>query len=145
MVDSNQRLGLIDYGQCKRLTLAQARPLAHLILAVRDEEDDETVAAAMRACGFQTKNDSTVFLASFGRLLFSKIQPHAMDHKWHRELHSSDQFTEFPQFALMVARVSGILRGIGLTFMHNLNMSELWGEHAEALLAEGDDAVDYPL
>ena len=143
MVTPDHQLGLIDYGQCKRLTLAEARPLARLILAIHRREGDEAVAQCMRECGFASKNDDAFFLASFGRLIFEKMQPYSMDRAWHVALHKRDQFTRYPDFAVMTGRLSGILRGVGLTFMHNLSMADLWAPHAQALLDEGDAAIEY--
>ena len=145
LMTPDKQIGLIDYGQCKRLTVPEARALAHLILAIHHDSDNETVADAMRGCGFVSKNDNSTFLASFARLIFHKIEPHVLDHKWHMALHKSDQITQFPQSAIMVGRLSGILRGVGLTFMHNVSIADMWAPHAQTLLDEGEDAVEYLL
>ena len=134
LITPDQQIGLIDYGQCKRLTKAEVREFAQLIVAIGNEAPDQEVADAMRGCGFVSRDDNTEFLASFGRLIFSHIRPEYADPQWHRNLHTSDGLLAFPRSLLLVSRTAGILRGIGLSFMHNLSIADLWAVHAQAVL-----------
>lgn len=61
------KIGLIDFGQCKRLTPEERVKVARLLLSVADNASDETIASHFRDLGIQTSNDSTHFLASFAR------------------------------------------------------------------------------
>eukprot|EP01052_Picozoa_sp_SAG31_P006787 SAG31_NODE_316_length_17841_cov_33.716154_7_plen_496_part_00 len=98
------RIGLIDFGQCKRVSQADRRLLADLLLAVK-MRDEAGTAAAFRAAGMQTKNDSDFFLGRFGRLLFGKLEPQMMERSWHHELHKRDRIVQFPTDLLMVYRM----------------------------------------
>jgi len=49
------RLGLIDYGQCKRLNEDIRQKFAKLLLLVQNEGSDQEIAAAFRATGLITK------------------------------------------------------------------------------------------
>lgn len=69
------KLGLIDYGQCKRLNPDERARVAKLIVSVADDASDEVIAANLRAMGIKTKNDSTEFLAKFAKLMFGPFCP----------------------------------------------------------------------
>lgn len=125
------RLGLIDFGQCKRLTPSEQVKVARLVVSVANAESNETVAAAFRDLGVRTKNDSTEFLADFARLMFGPIQPKHMDHGWHQKLHNLDRLLYFPQELSMVYRTSLLLRGLSLSLQINTSIAEKWRHHAQ--------------
>ncbi|GKY93701.1 hypothetical protein MPSEU_000337300 [Mayamaea pseudoterrestris] len=129
-----QQLGLIDFGQCKRLSSDEQVRIAHLILSVANHESDESIADALRALKIQTKNDSTLFLATFARLMFSHLQPEHMDHGWHRKLHELDKVTYFPNELSMVYRTSLLLRGLALSLQVNPSVAQQWKHHAEKVV-----------
>lgn len=128
------RLGLIDFGQCKRLTPQEQVGIAQLILSVANEESDELVASAFRGLDIQTKNNSTEFLASFARLMFGPLQPQHMDHAFHNKLHGMDSVVYFPKELSMVYRTSLLLRGLALSLQVNSSISEKWRHHAQAAI-----------
>merc|ERR1712232_1400392 len=99
-------LGLIDYGQCKKLNKEEQIRIANLILSVANDDDgnrndnnihnlndnhihpnDEIIAKRFRELGIQTKNDSTKFLAEFARLMFGPLRPMHLQHSWHKKFH----------------------------------------------------------
>ena len=128
---ANPKLGLIDFGQCKRLTLQEQAQVAKLIVSVANHESDEFVAAAFRELGVQTKNDSTEYLSKFARLMFGPLQTYHLNHKWHQELQQLDSITYFPNQLSMVYRTGMLLRGLAISLQFNISISELWKVHAE--------------
>lgn len=132
------KIGLIDYGQCKRLTLPERQMVAKLIMSVANDESDEVIASRFRELGIKTKNDSTPFLASFARLMFGPFQPQHLKHEWHRNLHQLDQVTYFPNELSMVYRASLLLRGLAMSFQLNVSVGEQWRDHAQAALDRFD-------
>lgn len=126
------KLGLIDYGQCKRLTPAERERVAKLILSVANGESDDNIATRFRELGIRTKNDSTLFLADFARLMFGPFQPQHLKHDWHRKLHRQDQVVYFPNELSMVYRASLLLRGLAMSFQLNVSVGEQWRDHAQA-------------
>lgn len=68
-------MGLIDWGQCKRLDVDERARVAQLIVSVADGASDDVIASNFRAMGIKTKNDSTEFLAEFARLMFGSFRP----------------------------------------------------------------------
>lgn len=100
------RLGLIDYGQCKRISPDERLAIARFVLAVADRRPPSEVAGALRACGMVTKNDSDQFLHDFGGLLFGKLEPRHMQREWHHTLHASDKIERFPPSLIMLCEAS---------------------------------------
>ncbi len=129
-----KKLGLIDFGQCKRLTPNEQLLIAKLILSVAKNESDLIIANNFRNLGIKTKEDSTEFLAKFSKLMFGSFQPEHMDHKWHMELHSMDKVLYFPKELSMVYRTSLLLRGLALSLQINCSVSEQWKHHAQKVV-----------
>ena len=123
-------IGLIDYGQCKRLTPDERVKVARLILSIAEKESDEEIASHFRTLGIKTKNDSTRFLADFGKLMFGSFESKHLDHNWHKELHKEDRVLYFPKELSMVYRTALLLRGLAMSLQYNPSVGELWREHA---------------
>ena len=131
---SRPKLGLIDYGQCKRLDIEERRRVARLIISVANDESDEQIASHCRDLGFITKNDSTKFLSTFARLMFGKFRSEHLKRAWHKSLHDEDQIVYFPNELSMVYRTSLLLRGLAMSFQLNISVAEEWREHAQMVL-----------
>ena len=129
------RLGLIDYGQCKRLPRASQRSLAQLICSVADDCADAEVADAFRQVGLITKNDDTAFIAKFARLVLGPLRSEHLEHDWHMKLHKSDRVLKFPPDLIIFMRVAALLRGLSLTLKQDVSVAEQWRGHAKAALA----------
>ena len=126
------KIGLIDYGQCKELTLEEQYKVARLLLSVSNNEPDSIVADAFREMNVGTKNDSTEFLATFARLMFGPFEAKHLDHAWHMSLHKMDKVTYFPRELSMVYRTSLLLRGLAISLQMNFSICDEWQHHAEA-------------
>jgi aarF domain-containing kinase len=137
------RLGLIDFGQCKRLTADEQVQVARLIVSVADNQSNEVIATAFRGLGIKTKNDSTEFLADFARLMFGPLKPHHMSHGWHQKLHELDRVVYFPKELSMVYRTSLLLRGLSLSLQVNTSIGDKWRHHAQAAI-DRHSAVQQP-
>jgi len=128
------KIGLIDFGQCKRLMPEERARVARLLLSVANNESDDAVADRFRELGIQTKNDSTRFLAEFARLMFGSFRPEHMDHSWHKELHKVDRVLYFPNELSMVYRTTLLLRGLAMSLQLNVSVGEQWKHHAQSAL-----------
>jgi len=64
------RLGLIDFGQTKRITKEERLGVAKVLDAIGNGESNADVAHAMRCLGFRTKLDSDDVLARYAVLFF---------------------------------------------------------------------------
>jgi len=124
-------VGLIDYGQCKKLTEEEQLKVARLILSVANNESDEAIASSFRDMDIITSNDSTEFLAEFGRLMFGPFRPEHLQHSWHMKLHKTDKVLYFPKELSMVYRTSLLLRGLAVSLQMNYSIGEQWKHHAQ--------------
>jgi len=112
--------------------------IARLILSIAEKESDEEIATKFRTLGIKTKNDSTRFLADFGRLMFGRFESKHLDHSWHKELHKEDRVLYFPKELSMVYRTALLLRGLAMSLQYNPSVGELWRDHAvEAIRMHG--------
>jgi len=138
LVMPDGRLGLIDYGQCKRLSIEARQRLARLILSVADQASDEEVADAFRDVGMVTEKNDTRFIAANGRLIFGSVTSQTLDNAWHKELRKRDSIVTFPADLVMVLRTVGILRGFGLMLKCNVNVAEHWRLSAKSVLSNSE-------
>jgi aarF domain-containing kinase len=136
---SRLKLGLIDYGQCKRLDPEERKRVARLLVSVANNESDEVIASRFRDLGIQTKNDSTWFLSQFAKLMFGPFQPQHLQHSWHKTLHKADQVVYFPNELSMVYRTSLLLRGLAMSLQINVSVGEKWRHHAQAAMDKEED------
>ena len=128
---SKASIGLIDFGQCKSLTKDEQTKVANLIVSVANNEPDENIANAFRDMDIITKNNSTEFLAEFGRLMFGPFEAHHLNHKWHMQLHQKDKVLYFPKELSMVYRTSLLLRGLAVSLQLNYSVGDQWKNHAQ--------------
>ena len=140
-LNGRPKLGLIDFGQCKRLTRQEQAQVARLLVAVANNETDETIAAAFRAMGVVTKNDNTEFLAKFAKLMFGPLQSYHLDRSWHMALHKQDAMTYFPNQLSMVYRTSMLLRGLAISLQLNPSVGDLWKAHAQEAINRFDSST----
>jgi aarF domain-containing kinase len=125
------KIGLIDFGQVKQLTNHERVRVAKLILSIANKESDDDIANHFRNLGIKTKNDSTRFLAEFGRLMFGSFETKHLNHDWHRELHKEDRVLYFPNELSMVYRTALLLRGLAMSLQFNPSVGEEWRYHAQ--------------
>jgi aarF domain-containing kinase len=70
MVLSDGRLGLIDYGQFRRLQDHERLTIAHVVSDLGSNKNNTKIADSMRCAGFRTKFDSDDGLAEFAAIFF---------------------------------------------------------------------------
>lgn len=132
--NGRSKIGLIDYGQCKKLTQEEQYKVARLVWSVANNENDEIIAQAFRDMNIITQNDSTDFLAKFGKLIFGALEPEHLQHSWHMDLHKQDKVIYFPKELSMVYRVSFLLRGLAISLQMNYSVGEQWKRHSKEAL-----------
>lgn len=102
---SNGKLGLIDYGQTRRLTTSERLSFAQVVLALSTEPMNATnVSEAMRNGGFETKFRNDEITAKYGALFFdddsdSKRMGCATPQLYLMKLSSIDPLTTVPDAA----------------------------------------------
>ena len=99
--------------------------------SIANNERDEVIAEAFREMNIVTRNDSTEFLAKFGKLIFGAFEPEYLQHSWHLNLHKQDKVLYFPKELSMVYRTSFLLRGLAISLQLNYSVGEQWKKHAK--------------
>ncbi|KAJ1427475.1 ABC1 family-domain-containing protein [Ochromonadaceae sp. CCMP2298] len=138
------RLGLIDYGQVKTMSLQERTIYAKLIVAHARGDRAEVVRVHFEEQGVRTRynNPDVAYLFSAfyndrstedvcgGRNISSFI-----DH-----LQELDPMEQLPEAYIFASRVSFMMRGMAKAFGLNLRMGEMWEQEAQAFLkAQGID------
>mmetsp|Transcript_5827 Transcript_5827/g.10743 ORF Transcript_5827/g.10743 Transcript_5827/m.10743 type:complete len:561 (-) Transcript_5827:18-1700(-) len=132
------RIGLIDFGQCKRLTDEQRAGLAELFAALAaapaaldaSQAADARIATAFEALGVRTVHGDRRFLAFVPRLMFGSLRPEWLDRSYLKEMLTRDNIELLPTHVIMAYRASMLLRGLCLTMQKNVSVADAWGAWA---------------
>lgn len=139
------RLGLIDYGQVKRMSIAQRISYAKLIIAHSRGDRKEVVRLHFDELGVRTKyrNEEVAYLmSSFYNdrdsedVMGKRNIPSFLDY-----CQSQDPMITMPDDFIIVSRMNILLRGMGKAFGLKLKMSQLWADEARRFLES--QGVDY--
>lgn len=140
------KLGLIDYGQVKRVSFEDRVVLAKLMIAHATWNKDEVVRIhmeEMKADSIYRNKEIAYLLNSFwyDRATQDVLQGKNI-HVFLESLESQDPVKVIPQEFIMMGRVSVLLRGVGKAFGMDLRMSELWKDEAVIFLKK--HGIKYP-
>ena len=138
MLLNDGRLGLIDYGQVKRLDLNDRVKYAKLILALARDDREEIVRLYFDELGTKTKHrraDTAYRAACFWS---DRDTPDVLGNHniatFIDSLEAEDPMIQLPEAYIMASRVSVMLRGMGNAFGLKLRVSKLWEDEARKLL-----------
>jgi len=144
------KLGLIDYGNVKRLTIAERALLGRLIIALADD-DRAAVIARARELGYRTRRNNQEVIFRLARLSFDRDDPESMTlpdgtvpanvQVYFESLAEMDPMTQIPPSVVMAARNSFLLRGLGTHFGLELRVASRWRNLAEWAVRRGELAV----
>jgi aarF domain-containing kinase len=137
---SNGKIGLIDYGQTKRLTKEECVGIARVVSALgQNVIDEKKVGEAMRQFGFRTKNNSDKVLTMYAKLFFdsddeAKAEGCVTPQLYLMKLSALDPLVQVPDAAIMTARTSYMFRGIGAISGDRIRTSKYWRKNADKAL-----------
>jgi aarF domain-containing kinase len=138
--DGSPGLGLIDYGQVKRLSKESRQLFAKLIIAL-DDDDKEKIIACMKEAGMKTQNMDPEVIYLYARVSYAEINDRILEgmhvQVFMEELQHRDPIIELPKDWLMVSRCSLLLRGLAQAMHQNRNVATSWRPIAEKVLREG--------
>eukprot|EP00977_Amphora_coffeiformis_P010911 scaffold2576_cov175-Amphora_coffeaeformis.AAC.15 len=116
---SDGRLGLIDYGQTRRLTDTERLALARVIVALGTNANPAVIAESMQAAGFVAQdNKDYVMWTKYATLFFdSDMESQRLGFPtpqlYFVSLMEQNPLIEIPDAFVFVARVSFLFRGMG--------------------------------
>jgi len=137
------RLGLIDYGQFKILEDHKFREILSKLIISLARDDRPEIVRLLKASGHETRRNDPVLgykLAAFwldrdtDDITDGKNFQEFMDHV---EKHDPiKKGKKFPEDVIMPARVSMLLRGLGLAFGIKFSVAKMWEPFAQEYLRE---------
>jgi aarF domain-containing kinase len=136
--DGSPQIGLIDYGQVKRLDKQTRHLFAKLIIAL-DDEDKEAVVQLMKDAGMRTKNMNPDVIYLYAKVSYDEISDQILKGKhvqlFMEDLESQDPIVQLPRELLMVSRCSLIIRGLAQALHQNRRVAKAWRPIAEQVLS----------
>lgn len=136
---SNGKIGLIDFGQVKRISEEQRINYAKLIIALKRKDEKEVARLYFDVLKTQTKfrrSDIAVLLCTF-----YNDRNINLDHEYRMNIASfidycqaQDPMIQLPEDYVLCSRSSLMLRGMGNAFGLDLSVAELWYKPAQDFL-----------
>ena len=137
--DGSPALGLIDYGQIKRLSKHTRITFAKLIIALC-EDDRSAICDLVSQLGFKTKNMDPDVAYLWAKVSFDQDNQKILGGKhaqlFMEDLEAKDPVVQLPKDLLMVSRASIILRGLAHAVHQNRSVAQAWRPLAERVLRE---------
>lgn len=130
----NNKMGLIDYGQCKRLSDEERCAISNIVKELgKSEVNDDAVAKGMHDFGFRFKNDRSDIIRETARLFFDSDSGRrdvgcSTPQSYLIYLQSQNPFSIVPDAAVFVARTSFLFRGFGALLGMEVRTSEHWSK-----------------
>lgn len=136
------RLGLIDYGQVKRLPDAVRILFAKLLVALANEDRDRVVAL-MAESGYRTKHMDAGVHYALAKLFFDADGPDVTGNvhvqAFLDELQARDPVVELATDFVMIGRVAIMLRGLGHVLNQHRSTAHAWLPLAKRVLQEAGE------
>jgi aarF domain-containing kinase len=137
--DGSPQLGLIDYGQVKRLSKEVRHLFSKIVIALDDDDKDE-VSRLVKVAGFKSVGMHPDVMYLYAKVAYDQDTKKLTNGKhiqlFMEELNSRDPIIEFPKEFLMVARTSIILRGLAHALHQSRSVAKIWRPIAERVLQE---------
>jgi len=132
------KLGLIDYGQVKKLTLEQRLRIAELVVALADGNREGVVDAYTRM-GFRTAKMDHGVIHAHATIGFDtddrSVTGGENIQKFFESLNKRDKTEHVPDFVVLPGRVAVLMRGLAsLLQMPPLRVAEAWAPVCRRLL-----------
>jgi len=133
----DNKLGLIDYGQVKKLSEEQRILMCKMIIALADEDKNEVVRL-MRETGYRSRNMDPEVMYTFCKVSFDEDNMKITDGMHIQEfleyLEKSDPVENVGRDFIMVSRVTILLRGLAHSLKQSRSIAKLWKPIAEEQL-----------
>jgi aarF domain-containing kinase len=137
--DGSPAIGLIDYGQVKRLSKETRHLFAKLIIAL-DDDNREEVVHLMKEAGMETKHMDPHVIFMYAKVGFDQNNDTLLGGKhvqmFMEDLETRDPIVLLARELLMVSRCSLLLRGLAHALHQSRSVAKAWRPIAEQVLRE---------
>jgi len=135
------RLGLIDYGQVKELSIQNRIQLSKLVKALA-ENDSEKIQKVFIEMGFQTQEMNPYVIEKTAQVFFNRCDREMTEgtnlQLFMEHLTKTDKTITFPDAHLFVARTSLLIRGLATILGSEIRTSKYWLPYAEKVLKDNN-------
>ena len=131
------RIGLIDFGQTRELSLKSRAQLARIIIALADG-DKAAAVAAMRATGYRTRHNNDDMCWRMASISFDRDDKEitlGLDLQQFMEHQNEvDPMVEIEDSLVMPSRNTLLLRGIAIALGRPISVAQAWRAEAAKFL-----------
>jgi len=135
--DGSPSIGLIDYGQVKKISKETRHLFARLLIAL-DDDNKEEIVSLMQEAGMRTENMDPEVLYLYAKVSYDTINDKILQGKhiqlFMEDLESRDPIVQLPTEFLMASRCSVLLRGLAMALHQNRSVARAWRPIAERVL-----------
>lgn len=132
------RLGLLDYGQVKRLSESDRVLYAKLVIAMARDDRKEIVRLMTEEIGFRTRDMNEEVIYKTAVFWNDRDTPEITNgmnvHSFVEWLDAVDRVENVNDEFIMCGRVSFLLRGVANAFGLQVRVTDFWKDSAEAFL-----------
>ena len=137
--DGSPQLGLIDYGQVKRLTKADRHLFCHIVLALA-EDNKPRIIELMKEAGFESKSMVPEVIYSYAKVAYDEDSKELTKglhiQMFMEELQTRDPIIALPYDFIVIGRCSLILRGLAHALKQPRSVAKAWQPIAERVLRD---------
>jgi aarF domain-containing kinase len=144
------RIGLLDFGQCRRMSHRPRADIARLFgvlgRAKQGKASESELASAFAATGMSSVNADDRFLSIMPRLLFDKVDVEwlykeiPLGKEW-RDVMKCDKLDHFHPQMSSLCRMVMLLRGQCMVLQENVSLVDIWQPFAERWLREHGESI----
>src|SRR5210317_190989 len=120
--DGSPSIGLIDYGQVKRISKETRHLFARLLIAL-DDDNKEEIVKLMKEAGMKTQNMNPEVIYLYAKVSYDTINDKILEGKhiqlFMEDLEHRDPIVQLPTELLMASRCSILLRGLAMALHQN--------------------------
>lgn len=135
--DGSPAIGLIDYGQVKRISKDTRHLFARLLIAL-DDDNKEEIVKLMKEAGMRTQNMDPEVIYLYAKVSYDTINDKILEGKhiqlFMEDLERRDPIVQLPTELLMASRCSILLRGLAMALHQNRSVASTWRPIAERVL-----------
>lgn len=133
------KLGLIDYGQVKKISKAERHLMCKIIIALANDNRSEIVEL-MKEAGYKSKSMNEEVIYKYAKVSYDEDNEELTEGQhiqvFMESLEARDPIEELPTQYIMVGRTSVMLRGLAHALRQSRSVAKAWKPIAEKVLKD---------
>ena len=132
-------MGLIDYGQVKKISKAERHLLCKIIIALANDNKPEIIQL-MKEAGYKSKYMDDEVIYKYAKVSYDEDNDELTEGKhiqvFMESLEARDPIEQLPTQYIMVGRTSVMLRGLAHALRQSRSVADAWKPIAEKVLQD---------